>query len=128
MDSDELKKHRDATPDELLTLTLDSYRTALEAMGSCGVQTCSALGPELQRGLMMAAERLAKKLTAPIVKETEEQIKEHLPQWGGANRRVLSPTGRRCKGNPDGAGPYRRVLRGTRLALYQPVQSTRFRK
>jgi diguanylate cyclase (GGDEF)-like protein len=83
MDSDELKRHRDATPDELLSLTLDSYRSALEAMGSCGVQTCSALGPDLQRGLMVAAERLAKKLTAPIVKETEEQIKEQLQQWGG---------------------------------------------
>jgi hypothetical protein len=83
MDSDELKKHREATPDELLTLTLESYRAALGEMGSCGVQTCSALGPDLQRGLMVVAERLAKKITPPIVKETEEQIKVQLQQWGG---------------------------------------------
>ena len=38
LDPNELNKHREAGPDELLAVTLDSYRAALTAMGSCGVQ------------------------------------------------------------------------------------------
>src|ERR1039458_8293163 len=63
MNSSELNRHREPSPDELLAVTLDGYRSALGAMGDCGVQTCSALGPDLQRGLMVVAERLAGKVT-----------------------------------------------------------------
>jgi diguanylate cyclase (GGDEF)-like protein len=83
MDASELNKHREAGADELLPLILESYRSSLGAMGNCGVQTCSALGAELERGLAVVAERLAKKITPPIVKETETQVKQQLEQWGG---------------------------------------------
>lgn len=83
MDSSELKKHREASPDELLLLLLGSYRSALGAMGACGVATCPALGGELERGLMVAAERLARKLTPPVLQETEARIRHELEQWGG---------------------------------------------
>jgi diguanylate cyclase (GGDEF)-like protein len=73
----------EASPEELLAQTLDSYRSALTAMGSCGVQACPALGPGLQQGLMGLTERLSDKVTPPVVKETEERVEEQLQQWGG---------------------------------------------
>jgi len=83
LESSELNKYREAGPDGLLALMLDSYRSALTAMGGCGAQACPALGPDLQQGLMGLADHLSKKITAPVVKETEERVKEHLQQWGG---------------------------------------------
>ena len=82
MDSNELNKHREASPAELLTLTLDSYRSALAAMGNCGAQACPTLGPDLQRSLLVLAETLSKKLTPPVVTETEVHVEEQLQQWG----------------------------------------------
>jgi len=82
-DPNELNKYREAAPDELLALTLNSYRSALTAMGSCGVQACPTLGLDLQRGLMRLTERLSDKVTPPVVKETEERVEEQLQQWGG---------------------------------------------
>lgn len=82
-DTNGANKCREAGPDELLTLTLDSYRSALAAMGSCGLQACPALGPDLQRGLMGLTERLSGNVTSPVMKETEERIEEQLQQWGG---------------------------------------------
>jgi diguanylate cyclase (GGDEF)-like protein len=83
LDPNELNKYREAGPDELLAVTLDSYRSALTAMGSCGAQACPALGPDLQQGLMGLAEPLSKKVTAPLVRETEEGVEEQLAEWGG---------------------------------------------
>lgn len=83
LDSNGVNKCREAGPDELLALTLNSYRSALTAMGNCRAQVCPALGSDLQRGLMGLAERLFNKVTPPVVKETEERIEEQLQQWGG---------------------------------------------
>ncbi len=82
MDPNELNKHREASPAELLTLTLDSYRSALAAMGNCGAQACPTLGPDLQRSLLVLAESLSKKLTPPVVTETEVHVEEQLQLWG----------------------------------------------
>jgi diguanylate cyclase (GGDEF)-like protein len=83
LDPSELNKYREAGPDELLGLTLDSYRAALIAMGCCGAQACPALGPELQQGLTDLAEHLSRTVTPPLVKETEERVEEQLKEWGG---------------------------------------------
>ena len=83
MDSAELNRHREASPEELLVLMSTAYRGALGSMGNCGVQVCSALGPELQRSLVELAERVSKKLTPPVVTETEARVEEQLQQWGG---------------------------------------------
>ncbi|HMD96107.1 MAG TPA: GGDEF domain-containing protein [Terriglobia bacterium] len=83
LDADELNKHLKPRPDDLVALVLDAYRSALVAMGNSGGQACPTLGPELQQGLMTLAERLSEKTTAPVVRETEEQVGERLQQWGG---------------------------------------------
>jgi len=83
LDRDELSKHLRGRPDDLLALTLDSYRSALTAMGSCGAQACPTLGPDLQQSLTTLAERLSEKTTCQTVRETEEHVEERLQQWGG---------------------------------------------
>jgi diguanylate cyclase (GGDEF)-like protein len=82
LDPSELKKQLDADPSELFSSTLDCYRSALVAMGNCGVQACPALGPDLQLSLARMAERLAKKITPEMVREVEEGVEDHLRQWG----------------------------------------------
>ncbi len=83
LDQDELNKHLKPRPDDLLALTLESYRSALTAMGGCGAQACPTLGPDLQQGLMTLAERLRSKTTARVVRETEGHVEGHLQKWGG---------------------------------------------
>jgi len=61
---------------------LDAYRGALGAMGNSGLRACPALGPGLQRSLMLLAESLTKAVTPPLIKETEGQVEEQLHAWG----------------------------------------------
>ncbi len=82
LDSSELNKYRPPSPEELLASVLDAYRAALGAMGNCGLQACPALGPGLQRGLMLLVEGLAKTITPPLVKETEGHVEQQLQEWG----------------------------------------------
>ena len=83
LDQDELNRHLRPRPDDPLTATLDSYRSALAAMGSCGGQACPTLGPDLQHGLLALTERLSDKITANLVRQTEGDVEEYLQKWGG---------------------------------------------
>jgi diguanylate cyclase (GGDEF)-like protein len=82
LDSSELSKYRPPSSDELLAGILGAYRAALGAMGQSGLQTCPAMGENLQRGLMLLAEGLAKTITPPLIKETEGHVEEQLQAWG----------------------------------------------
>ncbi len=83
LDADELNKHLRPTSDDPLALVLESYRSALNAMGNCGVQACPTLGPDLQQSLMTLADRLSGKTPARVVRETEGHVEEQLREWGG---------------------------------------------
>jgi diguanylate cyclase len=87
LDPEELKKFlpksNDVEPEDLLSLTVGSYRSALLAMGDCGAVVCPTLGADLQDGLSSPAGRLAQKITADRLRKTEEQVIEQLQQWGG---------------------------------------------
>ncbi len=82
LDASELDKYRPPSPEELASSTLDAYRAALGAMGNCGLRACPALGPSLQRGLMLLAGSLARTVTPPLIKETEGHVEQQLEQWG----------------------------------------------
>ncbi len=68
---------------ELSSVILESYRSALLAMGNSGAQACPAVGSDLQLTLAGLESRLSANLTTTLVKETETQIEERLLQWGG---------------------------------------------
>jgi diguanylate cyclase len=83
LDREELNKHLKPGAESLLAVTMDSYRSALTAMGGCAVEVCPTVGPDLQRGLMGLADRLSEQTAPPLVRETEADVEEKLQQWGG---------------------------------------------
>lgn len=77
-----LKKYLEQEPDELLSCTLDCYRSALSAVGTYGVLSCSTTGSGLRQSLLEIAKRISMEATCPVMEETREQVKEQLQQWG----------------------------------------------
>jgi len=69
-------------PAELLSAALESYRSALLAMGKSGIRACPAIGSELQRGLAGLEKRLSAEITPATVRATEKHAEEQLHQWG----------------------------------------------
>ena len=77
-----LRKYLEQEPDELLSCTLDCYRSALSAVGTYGVLSCSTTGSVLRQSLLEVAKRISREATCPVMEETREQVKEQLQQWG----------------------------------------------
>ena len=87
-----LKKYLDMAPEPTVTSQcnanefgaeiLESYRSALLAMGRSGARACSAVGSELQQNLASLERRLAEPITPSLCKKTEEQVEQQLQQWG----------------------------------------------
>ncbi len=68
---------------ELLAATLESYSSALLAMGKSGVRACPALGADLEQGLAGLEKRLSHQITPSLVRGTGKHVEEQLQQWGG---------------------------------------------
>jgi len=87
-----LKKYLDMDPDhprppdsglnDLFSVLLESYRSAILSMGNGGVRACPASGCDLQHALARLERQLFGNLTVPLVKETETQLEAQLRQWG----------------------------------------------
>jgi diguanylate cyclase (GGDEF)-like protein len=76
-------------PDELLAVTMDSYRSALRAIGRNAIEACPAPGRELEQGLAKLESSLTIDATPKAVQRTEEQIEDQLERWGGATAQHL---------------------------------------
>jgi diguanylate cyclase (GGDEF)-like protein len=74
---------REPDLNELAVVILESYRSALRAMGKSGVQACPAVGSDLQQNLASLEKSLSEHLTTTLVKDTEARVEEQLLQWGG---------------------------------------------
>lgn len=79
---DPQKQHPEPVLD-LFSAVLESYRSAILAMGNSGVRACPASGSDLQHELAKLERSLFAKLSVPIVKETETQVEAALRQWDG---------------------------------------------
>ena len=69
-----------AQADELLLLSLESYRNALRGMGESGARACPAVGSDLQQSLLHLAETLAANATS--LTQTSTQAGDYLLQFG----------------------------------------------
>ena len=80
----DMEQPQSCTPDpcQLLQVTLESYRVALQSMGESAARACPAVGSDLQRLLMALVDRLVSDVTAVLLVETGNQASEHLQQWG----------------------------------------------
>jgi diguanylate cyclase (GGDEF)-like protein len=75
---------RGTEPDQagLLPVSLEAFRTALQAMAESGARACPAVGSDLQQNLTNLAERLGNDTSAEVLAETGVQTGEQLRQWG----------------------------------------------
>ena len=72
----------DAESNELLGVTLGSYRSALHAFGKSAVQACPAPGHDLAQGLASLEGRLAQDPDSKLIKQTQESVETELVKWG----------------------------------------------
>ncbi len=77
-----LKKYIESNSEELLRSALASYRTALGAMGDCGVEACPTTGHQMRQSLLNLEQALTSELTAQRIDETGRKVQEELRQWG----------------------------------------------
>lgn len=70
-------------PYELLSTTLECYRSVLLAIGSSAVQGSSSLGESLKISLQELERRLADDPTSASVSQIEKQAEALLHEWGG---------------------------------------------
>ena len=66
----------------LLAAVLESYRSALVAIGKSGARACPAVGSDLLQSLDALNHRLDDHLTPSLVRKTEAQVEEQLQSWG----------------------------------------------
>jgi diguanylate cyclase len=69
-------------PNELLAVTIESYRSALQAIGRSAVQACPAPGRELEQGLASLEGYLSVNAAPKAVKQTQAQVEDQLQKWG----------------------------------------------
>jgi diguanylate cyclase (GGDEF)-like protein len=69
---------------ELQTATMDSYRSALCAMGKSAVEACPATARELERGLTGLAGQLSLEIPAKAVTKNQELVEDVLQRWGSS--------------------------------------------
>jgi diguanylate cyclase (GGDEF)-like protein len=80
---------REPDPGETLKAALESYCSALLAMGNNGILACPPVGSELQQCLANLANGLSKNVTPNLILETEKQVEENLERWGARSADYL---------------------------------------
>jgi diguanylate cyclase (GGDEF)-like protein len=88
-----LKKYLESVPpnsdangsqnrDDLATLALEAYGSALVAMGTCSLDACPGLGNDLNRHLGELSRNLSGKISCDTLSATEKDVKQQLHGWG----------------------------------------------
>jgi diguanylate cyclase (GGDEF)-like protein len=77
-----IKKLIERSEEELVQATLDSYRSALNAIGESGVQACPPVGSTLQQNLTYLQAALSAKSTPGLLQETGQKVEAEIAQWG----------------------------------------------
>jgi diguanylate cyclase (GGDEF)-like protein len=72
----------EAESDTLTNAVLESYRSALLAVGNNGARACPHVGATMQHALASLEDRLPAQPTAALIRETEIQVEQQLGQWG----------------------------------------------
>lgn len=66
----------------LVTVTMESYRSVLRAIGKSAVQACPAPGQDLEAGLAGLASSLSDNAGPKVIKQTQVQAEAQLQRWG----------------------------------------------
>lgn len=76
-----LRKSMDIQLEEILQSTLNSYESALVAVGQAGAQACPPVGEELREHLLNLRQRLSAEASATVITETEQLLEKELQTW-----------------------------------------------
>ena len=87
----------DASQDELLKSTRDSYRDSLTAMGGSAVQVCPHISEGLQQSLLSLRDRLVADAPPAAVAETGKQVQQELDKWGKSAAEYFQQTANEVK-------------------------------
>lgn len=75
---------RSATPDSgIVSALVQSYRSAITAIGNNGASACPAVGSELQQSLSGLQNRFNEELSPGLIQEIGRQLAQQLDVWGG---------------------------------------------
>lgn len=66
----------------LAPAALDAYVSALLAMGSCSVDACPALGPDLRQQLSLLSRGLSTDIASDALANTDKEVQSRLQDWG----------------------------------------------
>ncbi len=77
-----LRKAMQEQVEEAFESTLDSYRSALGAIGDAAVRACPPVGEPLQQNLRALQKRLTAETPPQLVTETERRLEAELRTWG----------------------------------------------
>lgn len=70
-------------PAELLPALVESYRSALGAVGRSAVEACPTVGQELRENLKTLETLLSGGITPRLMQELDGKVSEQLTRWGG---------------------------------------------
>lgn len=82
LDSDARVAFEEPELSELVTVTMESYRSVLRAIGKSAVRACPAPGQDLEQALTGLATSLANDAEPKVIKQTQTQVEEQLNRWG----------------------------------------------
>jgi len=68
--------------ENILSLTLAAYQSALLEMGICSLDACPALGLQLKQGLGEVEESLSMGMSGEEVHAADRKVRERLKEWG----------------------------------------------
>jgi len=77
-----IKKLIERAEEETLAATLDSYRSALTAIGDSGVQACPQVGNTLRQNLLRLQAVLSPESTPDLLHQTGQKVEAEITQWG----------------------------------------------
>ena len=88
-----LKKYLDSAPsstnadcwqqkDEIASVAITAYGSALESMGNCSLDACPSLGSELKQRLGELNRNLSNRMNCESLELTDRQVQEQLQDWG----------------------------------------------
>jgi len=68
--------------ENLASVALAAYRSALSEMGCCSLNACPATGMGLREGLGKVGAELSAPVNCEVVRSAEKQVQEQLQDWG----------------------------------------------
>lgn len=89
-----LKKYMQVQVEDLLQVTMQSYRAALQAIAECGKQVFPQFGDDLGQSLLQLQKSLSSEASPATVLETQKRVDVQLREWGNrASDYLIERTG-----------------------------------